>query len=244
MSSEEIKAGEATIPGWAPIVSCREEVGQHLVGLNLSYEDIARLVENRGVPREKLSNLHIHFTDQQLWEKFRTDTGNRWNGLFINEHSAHRRKHTLQASIGGLKLDDIKDSSFIIVDVPATLSSYQPYEAEDGLRSVVIHELEHFCEYQHLGNRYTNYLKTQRLLQMAFAAEMLTVIGTSRAEVDHSFYPLIGAIAVTGIGLFANQQRGHSLDAMAVSEESRVVKQTQESYSSGEYDYLLTARTP
>lgn len=225
---------ELTIPEWAPTISSRPEVSQYLSNLQLDYEDMAYLVTARGVPRDQLRGLHIHYTHLPLWD-------DQWAGRFLDPRQAFHHRRFIRESIPDLSTREIRSKSFVFVNVPATISE-QPLNASNLLRSVTIHELEHFAEYELRHQALFESALIHRGLQAAFIVELSAIIATARLEMDDAFYPLIGALGFTTLAAFINQDRASNVLASQEDEEQRVVQKTHDSMMSRQYENLLSAQ--
>src|SRR5438105_3751011 len=56
-----------TVPEWAPAVTAESGVSGFFRHMELGYDDMAQLVEDEGVSRQHLQDLHIHFAEQVEW---------------------------------------------------------------------------------------------------------------------------------------------------------------------------------
>jgi len=198
---------ELLLNNLSPCITVEKEVFEHIPAFNLDINEIVDVLEYYDIPADKVNDLWIHFSTQDISEDFGHNEPVR--GHFTPSTSANKEallanKKALEKLIPGIDKESLNNKCFILIDVPnciahqATLPAGHP----SAIADTITHEVMHYIDYckAEMDNKRARLAGKISLLSLSTTAALLV---PGMLDRDHSELYTIGSSASLALGALA-----------------------------------------
>ena len=228
---------ELLLRNLSPCMTVEKDLAESVATLNLDTNvdigEVVGVLEYYGVPADKVNDLWIHFTAQDISENFGHDEPVR--GHFTPSTSANKKalsanKKALEKLIPGIDEESLNNKCFILIDVPnciahqATLPAGHPYAIADTITHEVMHYIDHYKA--EMAKKRVKVAGRMSFLSLSTTAALLV---PGMLDHDHSELYTVGSYTSFVVGALALSYsliKGFKIDSQTRQSEPSVLHKT------------------